>query len=74
MSPRFWAQNPRMKVRCLFLSVVAAVWMLAPASRAAGFDIGATAPEITGKDLDGKVMKLSEFRGKVVVLDFWGFW
>jgi hypothetical protein len=35
--------------------------------------IGRTAPEIVGKDADGKEMKLSEFRGKVVVLDFWGF-
>ena len=39
-----------------------------------GFDIGKTAPEITGTDLEGKPMKLSEFRGKVVMLDFWGFW
>lgn len=39
-----------------------------------GFDVGQVAPEIKGKDLDNKPMKLSEFRGKVVVLDFWGFW
>jgi cytochrome oxidase Cu insertion factor (SCO1/SenC/PrrC family) len=39
-----------------------------------GFDIGQVAPEIQGKDLDSKPMKLSEFRGKVVVLDFWAFW
>jgi len=43
-------------------------------SREGGFEIGQTAPEITGKDLESKPMKLSEFRGKVVVLDFWGFW
>jgi peroxiredoxin len=35
---------------------------------------GDAAPEIEGEDLDGKPMKLSEFRGKVVVLDFWGDW
>jgi peroxiredoxin len=35
---------------------------------------GSEAPEIEGEDLDGKPMKLSEFRGKVVVLDFWGDW
>ena len=33
-----------------------------------------TAPEITGDDLNGRPMKLSDFRGKVVVLDFWGDW
>jgi peroxiredoxin len=32
--------------------------------------IGRTAPEIIGKDIHGKPMKLSDFRGKVVVLDF----
>jgi hypothetical protein len=36
--------------------------------------IGKTAPEITGADVDGKPMKLSDFRGKVVMLDFWGDW
>jgi hypothetical protein len=36
--------------------------------------IGKPAPEIAGKDIDGKEMKLSDYRGKVVVLDFWGDW
>jgi len=36
--------------------------------------VGRAAPEIIGKDLDGKPMKLSDFRGKIVMLDFWGDW
>ena len=32
--------------------------------------IGAKAPEIEGNDIRGKAMKLSDYRGKVVVLDF----
>jgi cytochrome oxidase Cu insertion factor (SCO1/SenC/PrrC family) len=36
--------------------------------------VGKTAPDIAGKDLDGKPFKLSDYRGKVVVLDFWGHW
>jgi hypothetical protein len=36
--------------------------------------IGQVAPEITGADVDGVSFKLSDYRGKVVVLDFWGFW
>ena len=36
--------------------------------------IGRTAPEITGQDVDGKTFKLSDYRGKVVLLDFWGHW
>ncbi len=36
--------------------------------------IGKPAPEIVGRDLSGKSFKLSDYRGKVVVLDFWGNW
>ncbi len=36
--------------------------------------MGKVAPEIEGEDLDGKPFKLSDYRGKVVVLDFWGNW
>jgi hypothetical protein len=36
--------------------------------------IGKTAPQIEGEDIDGVKFKLSDYRGKVVVLDFWGHW
>jgi hypothetical protein len=36
--------------------------------------VGKPAPEIEGEDVDGHKFKLSEYRGKVVFLDFWGFW
>jgi AhpC/TSA family len=36
--------------------------------------IGKEAPDIEGEDLDGTAFKLSEYRGKVVVIDFWGDW
>ena len=36
--------------------------------------IGSVAPDIVGVDLDNKEFKLSDYRGKVVVLDFWGDW
>lgn len=36
--------------------------------------IGQSVPEIEGEDTDGVVFKLSDYRGKVVLLDFWGNW
>jgi len=36
--------------------------------------VGMTAPDIEGEDLDGVPFKLSDYRGKVVVIDFWGDW
>jgi hypothetical protein len=36
--------------------------------------IGGVAPEIEANDLDGVAFKLSDYRGKVVMLDFWGYW
>jgi len=39
-----------------------------------GTTLGKVALEITGVDIDGVPFKLSDYRGKVVVLDFWGDW
>ena len=39
-----------------------------------GLEVGNQAPEITGEDIDGVAFKLSDYRGKVVMLDFWGDW
>jgi hypothetical protein len=36
--------------------------------------IGKMAPDIEGPDIDGRKLRLSDYRGKVVVLDFWGDW
>jgi thiol-disulfide isomerase/thioredoxin len=36
--------------------------------------VGNPAPEVEGTDLDGKKVKLSSYKGKVVLLDFWATW
>lgn len=36
--------------------------------------VGKVAPEIVGEDIDGDALKLSDYRGRVVVLSFWGDW
>jgi AhpC/TSA family len=35
--------------------------------------VGREAPEIEGEDQDGQRFKLSDYRGKVVLLDFWSY-
>jgi hypothetical protein len=35
---------------------------------------GKVVPEIEGEDVDEAKFKLSDYRGKVVMLDFWGHW
>ena len=36
--------------------------------------VGGIAPEIAANDLEGKRLKLSDYRGKVVMVVFWGSW
>jgi len=52
---------------------------LGAAAKAMEFDlknlaVGNVAMDIEAEDIDGKTFKLSDYRGKVVVLDFWGHW
>ncbi len=42
--------------------------------RAVKVALKGTTPEIVGRDLNDRDMKLGDFRGKVVMLDFWGHW
>lgn len=39
-----------------------------------GLKVGQTAPDFTLKTLDGKEAKLSDYRGKKVILNFWATW
>lgn len=39
-----------------------------------GLNIGNKAPDIIEKSIDGKELKLSSLKGKVVLIDFWASW
>jgi len=41
---------------------------------AEGPRLGEFAPEIEGEDIEGVPMRLRDYRGKVVVVDFWANW
>ncbi len=36
--------------------------------------VGQAAPELTGNDIAGKPIKLSDYRGKYVLIDYWATW
>ena len=42
--------------------------------RAAELSLGRPAPDFTLKDINGETVSLKDFRGKVVLLDFWATW
>ena len=39
-----------------------------------GLEPGYTIPNIEGKDIDGIKFQLDDYRGKVIMIDFWGDW
>jgi len=59
-----------------FADKVTRVTSKIPADNTAGTDVatGQPAPEVTFKDLDGQSVSLSQYRGKVVLVDFWATW
>lgn len=68
-------------VEPLFLALAPAVRSSAPgqnfATRLAAAKltaVGSPAPEFTQNDVNGKPVKLSDYRGKYVLVDFWASW
>ena len=43
-------------------------------AQSVGLNVGDVAPEIELSNTEGEVMKLSELRGKYVLIDFWASW
>ena len=53
----------------------ALIWTLLSTSSAESGDwVGKSAPATQGTDADGAAFRLSDYHGKVVLLDFWGNW
>ena len=45
-----------------------------PEAQVAMLRIGAPAPDFPATDAKGKAVRVSDFRGKIVILDFWATW
>jgi len=56
------------------MKAMAATEAAAQASRPALLAAGSQAPDFTAQDKAGSPVKLSDYKGKVVVLDFWATW
>lgn len=55
-------------------SLAALLMIFGAPSLVAAVEPGAAAPSWELRDVDGKTVKLSDFKDKVVVLDFWATW
>jgi len=85
-----YTSNTRLErlAACLALPVVALLALMTvqactPSSQAiagggqeatVGVNVGELAPDFTLTDLEGKRLRLSNFRGKVVLINFWATW
>lgn len=56
--------------RLFFLLIV----LIASLSSTAQIKMGAAVPEIALPDVNGNIVTLSSFKGKVVLIDFWASW
>jgi len=63
-----------MKKSIFILTVLFLGTGIASAQQKIGTGIGNKAPELIGKSPDGKTIKLSDTKGKLVLIDFWASW
>jgi len=66
------SMNPRHSLSAVL--AIAALVLLAPGLRAAEDFKPAPAPAWKLNDVDGKAVSFEQYKGKVVVLDFWATW
>ncbi len=63
-----------MKNLILALALLVAFTGISIAQQKIGIEIGNKAPELVGKTPAGETIKLSDTKGKLVLLDFWAAW
>jgi cytochrome c biogenesis protein CcmG/thiol:disulfide interchange protein DsbE len=58
----------------VIVMMLAAVFLVFGCAQAPAVEVGKDAPAFTLADIDGKQMSLSDFKGKVIILDFFASW
>lgn len=54
--------------------VVLAIFLASACARSGAVDVGTDASDFSATDVDGKTVKLSDFKGKIVILNFFATW
>ena len=60
--------------KIILIATVFCLYFTVAFSQTTGLNIGDKAPEINLPNLKGDTIKLSSFREKIVLIDFWGTW
>ncbi len=54
--------------------LIAACALMAVTTQAQKFKVGVMAPNFTQESINGEQISLSQFKGKIVLIDFWASW
>ncbi|MFA4982022.1 MAG: TlpA disulfide reductase family protein [Candidatus Omnitrophota bacterium] len=57
-----------------FFVLTVALFLVGACSKSGAMEVGEVAPDFTINDAEGKPVTLSEFKGKVIILDFFASW
>lgn len=73
---RAWKENTSGVLRFFYLAVLPGVLFFCLGVRANALTpkVGMQAPDFARSGLDGHTIRLSDLRGKIVLLDFWATW
>lgn len=60
--------------KLIFISTIIFFLSINTQAQKLGTNTGDKAPDLIGKTLDGKIVRLSDLKGQMVLIDFWASW